>query len=294
MLEDQLLTLNFAGLFLFGVALAIAIYYLYFIIEDAAKKGSTNYIGWMVVTLDKMFIKITHGNFLLILIASIILSGLAGFYVSIRYGVLNYIITISFIFIGWNIPRFYINYLYGKRLEKFNHQLIDSLTLMSNSLKSGLNLNQVISVVVQEMPNPISQEFGLVLSQHQLGLTIDEALEKMMERIPSEDLQLVINSILILREKGGDISETFETIANTIRERRKVESKIKTITAQGRMQSMLLFLMPFGIGVVMYFLNPENMELLFTTELGWLIVSVMLVMQAIGGLWLKKIVDIEV
>lgn len=279
----------------FGLACVVLFYYAYFIIEDLLKKGSVNYINWMTQTLDNMFVKITPQKCLIIVASSTLVFSLLGLYLTITWGTfLNIVMTVSFAFLGWNAPRFYINLQYRQRLEKFDKQLIDALTMMSNSLKSGLNLNQVIGVVVREFPNPISQEFGLVLNLHQLGLTIDEALEKMMQRVPTEDLILVINSILILREKGGDISETFDTIAHTIRERRKVEGKIKTITAQGRMQSLMLFIMPFAIGTLLYVLNPDNMKIMFTTGMGRVIILIMLVMQAIGGFWLKKIVDIKV
>ena len=229
MSDAKLLSLNALGLIIFAVSALVIFYYIYFVVEDLLKKGSSNYISWMSETLDKMFIKLPPSKCLSIIIASTLLCGFIGFYMTFEYGFLNIVFTISFLFIGWNLPKFYINFKYKKRLEKFDKQLIDALTLMSNSLKSNLNLNQVIGVVVKEMSDPISQEFGLVLNQHQLGLTIDEALEKMMERIPTEDLTMVINSVLILREKGGDISETFDVIAHTIRERRKVEGKIKTI-----------------------------------------------------------------
>lgn len=290
----QLSTMNIAGLVIFGIAALIAFYHLYFILEDATRKGSTNYITWMHDTLDKMFIKTSKRKCFYIVLTSALICGMIGFYYTFDYGLVNIIITISFLFIGWNIPKFYINFKYKKRIEKFDDQLIDALILMSNSIKSNLNLNQAIGVVVNELQNPCSQEFGLVLSQHKLGLTIDEALEKMMARIPSEDLTMVLNSILILREKGGNISETFDVISTTIRERRKVEGKIKTITAQGKMQSFLLFMMPFAVGLIMYMLNPEDMSLMFSTQTGWVLIMIMLAMQTIGGLWLKKIVDIKV
>jgi tight adherence protein B len=285
---------NLLFLLLFGVASAVIFYYLYFIIEDIISKGSSNYINWITTMLDRMFIRISRGKAIAIVIGLTLLCGFIGLYLTFEYGVFNILFTLSSMFVGWNLPRFYLNFAYKKRLDKIDNQLIDSLTMMSNSLKSNLNLNQVIGVVVQEMSAPISQEFGLVLNQHQLGLTIDEALTKLMERVPTEDMMLVINSILILREKGGDISETFDVISSTIRERKKVEAKIQALTAQGRMQSFILFIIPFAIGFVMYYFNPENMKLLFTTGTGRIIVLVMLILQLIGGVWFKKIVDIKV
>ena len=140
----------------------------------------------------------------------------------------------------------------------------------------------------------MAQEFALVLSQEKLGLTLDEALEKMLERIPSEDLAIAIHSVLILRETGGDLSETFETIATTIRERRKVSGKIKSMTQQGKLQGLILLLLPFGLGAMLYVVNPPYIIPMVTTQLGWIMIFIMLIFQGVGALWIKKIVNIDV
>lgn len=165
---------------------------------------------------------------------------------------------------------------------------------MANSLKSGLNLPQVIQVLVEEMPKPIADEFSLVLSQQKLGLTIDEAMEKMMNRVPSDDLAVALNSVLILRETGGDLAETFDTIANTIRERRKIEGKINAMTQQGRTQGLILILMPFALAALLYTVNPDFLRPLLTTQFGWMMIGLVLVLQLLGGLWMRKILTIDV
>jgi tight adherence protein B len=110
----------------------------------------------------------------------------------------------------------------------------------------------------------------------------------------SDDLAIAIHSVLILRETGGDLSETFETIASTIRERRKVSGKIKSMTQQGKLQGLILLLLPFGLAAMLYVVNPPYIIPMVTTQLGWIMIFVMLIFQGVGALWIKKIVNIDV
>lgn len=279
---------------LIALSIGFASFSVYSKIENRLSSVLKSQVSWIVQTQEKMFLVTSDSKVLWTIIVSTFGLAFFGFYMSYGYGLLTFIFTTFCSFIGYSLPRLWTQYQWQQRIQRFDRQLIDALNLMANSIKSGLNLTQVIQVVVEEMPKPLSQEFGLVLSQQTLGLTLDEALEKMAGRIPSEDLNVAIHSILILRETGGDLAETFDTIANTIRERRKVDGKIKSMTQQGRTQGLMLFLMPFGLATVMYYLNPGFLTPLFTTRLGWMMIMVMLFFQLIGGLWIKKVVTIEV
>ncbi len=269
-------------------------YLIYPRIEQLIVRTFRNYLDWVTETMGKMFLPVKRSNVAVAITTSTLAMALLGFSASRGYGPITLLMTLFFGWIGWSVVRFWVSMRWNFRLQKFDTQLVDGLNLMANSLKSGLNLSQAIQVLVQEMPNPLSQEFGVVISQEKIGLTTDDALEKMLERIPSEDLSIAVHSILILRETGGDLSETFEVIASTIRERRKVDGKIKSLTAQGKMQGLILFIMPFGLATMLYFTNPAYITPLFTTQLGWLMILVMLFFQIIGGLWLMKIIRIEV
>ncbi len=283
----------FAGV-LAAVAVGLLAYLSYPLVETATDRGLKRYIDWVVDLQERMFHPVSRRGVLLFILISPLAFGLVGFVLSYGQGWATAIFSGVFAFFGWLLPRLVVSFQWQRRLARFDVQLVDGLNLMANSLKSGLNLNQVIQVLVKEMPNPISQEFGLVLSQEKLGLTVDEALAKMTERIPSEDLSLAVHSVLILRETGGDLSETFDVIAATIRERRKVDGKIKAMTQQGKMQGLLLILMPFGLGGMIYIMNPGFLEPLFTTRLGWMMIAVMLLFQLVGALWVKKVVTIHV
>jgi len=271
-----------------------AAYFSYPWVEEYAGLKINSYVAECELMLHRCFREMPRKKMILIIAGSTTIMGMLGFVVTMGYGWINILFTVSLAFIGYQSFRMWLKFFWERRISLFNDQLVDALNLLANSLKSGLNLSQAIQVLVQESKNPTSQEFGLVLSQEKLGLTIDEALEKMLERIPSEDLAIAVHSVLILRETGGDLSETFETIASTIRERRKVSGKIKSMTQQGKLQGLILLLLPFGLGAMLYVVNPPYIIPMVTTQLGWIMIFIMLIFQGVGALWIKKIVNIDV
>ncbi len=180
------------------------------------------------------------------------------------------------------------------RIKLFTTQLLDALILMTNALKSGLNVSQALQIVVDEMPTPISQEFNLVLSENKVGVTLEKAFDNLAKRIPTEDVNMFVTSVNILRETGGNLAETFDTIANTIRERFKLQSKIAAMTAQGMTSAVIMLCMPWGIGGLMYFIDPVMSRPLFTTIPGFLILGVILILEVIGYFVIIKIVNFRV
>lgn len=276
------------------LSIAAAFYYFYPILEEKIIKSITGYIDHCEKLSYKMYEEMSKQNIVVIVVSCTLGLGFVGFYITRGQGWVQFLFTGGFALVGYQLLKIFLNLKWERRLNKFNEQLVDALTLLSNSLKSGLNLSQGIQVLIQEMQNPISQEFGSVMSQEKLGRTLDEAFENMMERIPSDDLAIAINSILILRETGGDLSETFQTISETIRERRKIEGKIASMTAQGKMQGLILFALPFVLMFAMYHLNPTYILPLIKTELGWILIFIMLIFQTVGALWMRKIIKIDV
>ena len=196
--------------------------------------------------------------------------------------------------IGWKSPKPIIQWMYRRRVEKFGLQMIDALALMSNGLKSGLSVVQSLGLVAQEMPNPIQQEFGLVLSENKVGVPLEEAFLGLAKRVQSADVDMFVTSINILKETGGNLAETFDTIVNTIRERIKVENKISALTAQGFYQGVFVMAIPPLLGLVFYSTDPEFMKPLFTTTIGWLIIMVIIALEAVGFFIIMKIIKIDV
>lgn len=196
--------------------------------------------------------------------------------------------------IGWKVPKPFVDWLYKRRVEKFVLQMVDALSLMSNGLKSGLSVVQSLGLVTQEMPNPIQQEFNLILSQNKLGVSLEEAFTHLATRIKVDDVEMFVTSVNILKETGGNLAETFDTIVTTIRERIKVENKIAALTAQGFYQGVFVMMIPPILAGVFYQTDPDFMKPLFTTPIGWGIVSVIILLEAIGFFVIMKIVKIDV
>jgi tight adherence protein B len=165
---------------------------------------------------------------------------------------------------------------------------------MANGVKSGLSVTQSMERVVENLGHPISQEFSLVLSQIRLGRSVEEALIAMGERVPRPDVQMLVTSINILKETGGNLAETFATICMTIRERQKIEKKIQAMTAQGLMQGIIITLVPIALLIVFSLVNPGYIKPLFNTTFGLILLFLMFTLQIIGGVTIRKIVKIKV
>lgn len=195
---------------------------------------------------------------------------------------------------GYFGPWAIVSYLRRRRIEAIDDQLVDALQLMANALKSGLSLQQALELVVREMKPPISDEFGRLVKEIHLGRLIDDALRRFAERVPLEDVQLAVESVLTLRETGGNLSETFQVIADTIVERKKVQGRIKAMTTQGMTQGIVVCLMPIVLMVLFTFIDPTYMRPFFTTPLGWMMMTLVFVLDGVG-LWLMtKLVKVEV
>jgi tight adherence protein B len=195
---------------------------------------------------------------------------------------------------GWFMPPIYLNLRISGRVKQFNNALGDAIVLISNSLKAGYSFFQSIDIVAKEMSGPIAEEFEILQKEINLGYTTEEALDNLLKRIKSDDLELIITAVLIQRQVGGNLAEVLDNISSTIRERIRIKGEIRTITAQGRISGMIIAILPPGIGVILFFINPEHMKLLFTDRMGLIMVSISIVMELIGIYFIKKIVQIEV
>jgi tight adherence protein B len=195
---------------------------------------------------------------------------------------------------GWKAPKPIVDWIYRRRVKKFVLQMVDALGLMSNGLKSGLSIVQSLGLVTEEMSDPIKQEFTLILSQNKLGVSLEEAFSNLGNRIKSDDVEMFVTSVNILKETGGNLAETFDMIVNTIRDRIKVESKIDAMTAQGLYQGVLVMAIPPILGFVFYQSDPDFMRPLFTTTMGWLIVMGIILLETVGFFVIMKIIKIDV
>lgn len=195
---------------------------------------------------------------------------------------------------GWQLPLLIVRTIYEKRCTQFVDQMVDGLTIMANGIKAGSNPQESMKRVVEIMGNPISQELSQVLYQMQVGDSFESALNDLGARIPRPDVQMFVTAINILKETGGNLAETFQTIVMVIRERQKVEKKIQALTAQGLMQGIIVTMIPFILMGVFLIIDPNFIKPMFNTTLGLVLLVVMLALQIIGGVVIKKIVTIKV
>jgi tight adherence protein B len=201
--------------------------------------------------------------------------------------------TIGAVF-GFMLPTYIVIFLKERRRQRFNVQLVDALSHMSNALKAGFSINQAFETVVENGVNPIAQEFNLFLQETRLGVGFNEALQNLDRRVNSEDLTLVVTSIDIARRTGGNVTEIFDKISLTIRERMRIESRVRTLTAQGRLQGIIVGSMPIVLGVAMTILRPGMMMPFLTSNTGMIAVAGVLVLITIGALIIRKIIRIDV
>lgn len=181
--------------------------------------------------------------------------------------------------VGIILPRMYVTNLVKARKNKFNDQLVNAIMIMSSSFRGGLSLVQAIESVVDEMPDPIKQEFGIVLGENKMGVALDEGLNRLYKRMPSIALQQIITAILLARETGGNLPAIFSRIVATVRERKKIEQNLQTLTIQGKIQAAVMTMLPvfFVLGVSSS--NPKFFDVMFKIPQGRTLLMVA------GGLW---------
>lgn len=187
-----------------------------------------------------------------------------------------------------------IKIMQGMRIKKFTNQLADFLILIVNSLRAGQTFIQGCSVAVDESPNPVAAEFKQVIKEVNLGMPEAESMENMLTRVPAEDLKIVVSAYLIQRKVGGNLAEIFDTTSATIRERIKIQGKINALTTQGKLSGILVGILPFLLGIVLTLINPDYMEPLIGTPVGYIAIGLGLVFQITGFTVIWKIVNIDI
>jgi tight adherence protein B len=196
--------------------------------------------------------------------------------------------------VGWKIPRPFMDKMIERRIGQYEIQMVDALNLLANGLRAGLSLPQAVGMVVDELPAPVSQEFNLILQQNKIGVPLEECFENLVERVPTQDNEMFVTSINILRETGGNLAETFDTITGVIRERVRLKQKIDTATAQSMMQGRILASMPTALLVVFYNQDPENTGKLFTEPIGIVFLLISYGLNIAGFFVIKKMVKMDV
>ncbi len=199
----------------------------------------------------------------------------------------NILFVIPGILLGVFIPNFILKIREARYRQKFDQQILSAIMLLSSSLKGGLSLLQAFEILVEEMPVPMSQEMGLMVRENKMGISLEESLQHLNDRMKMEELTLVINSILVARETGGDLTKVFSRLTTTIRDNKKLKDNVRTLTLQGRMQGIIMSLLPFMfVGWVLTF-NKGHFDIMLQSEIGRVLLFVAAILQILGMFLIK-------
>ncbi|MEN4013402.1 MAG: type II secretion system F family protein [Chloroflexota bacterium] len=243
--------------------------------------------------LSRADLKFKPGEYIAVIVIAVITVAAVGYVI----GQNSIITAVAGAIIGGFLPRFYVRRQQSKRLVKFDEQLADMLNLMVNGLRAGYSTMQAMEAVSKELPAPICDEFRRVVQEMQLGIPMERALDNLLKRIPSEDLDLVITAINVQREVGGNLAEILDTISFTIRERVRIKGEIRVLTSQVMYSGKFLSLLPIIVIGILYLLNREYMMTFFRPEsvpCGYIALGVAAILIISGYIVMTKLADIEV
>jgi tight adherence protein B len=192
------------------------------------------------------------------------------------------------------IPRIWLNWMKARRVEAFRQQTPDALSLLAGGLKAGSSLTQMIAQAADRLPAPAGQEFAVMVRQQRMGSSLEQTLRDLAKRIETEETKLLVAAIQIGVSSGGNTAEALESLAVATRRKITLEGKIMALTAQGRMQAWVMAALPVVLAGALFWIDPSNMVKLFTTGLGWAVLSVVIALQVFGAWMIRKIVAIEV
>lgn len=196
--------------------------------------------------------------------------------------------------LGASLPPLWLLWKRHQRLSKFECQMPDAMDLLARSLRAGHRLADGMRLIGEEMAEPIAAEFHQCFQQQGLGVPLEEALENLTVRVPNPDLRFFVNAVALQRQTGGDTAEVLDKIAHLIRQRFQIRAQVKALTGEGRLSGAVLLAMPIVLGIYMYFRNPTYLMTLFHDPLGQKMVLAAIVLQIVGALVIKKIVDIKI
>jgi tight adherence protein B len=259
------------------------------VLQRAFEQYKERYVVRSMNDLSDMFLFVEPAQILMLNVAAFVVLAGVGYIIGGTF--LGAILGVA----GFFSPIAAVRFYRGRRIKRFNTQLVEALQQMANALRAGLTFNQALDQVGRESGAPLRQEFGLFTKEVKLGVPIEEALMNMARRVGSEDLELVATSTNIARQLGGNMAEMFEVISATIRERFRLEGKIQALTSQGKMQGWIVASLPLWIGLVLNAMRPDLIQPMFEHGMfGIALVSAIMLLEATGFVFIRRIVNIDV
>jgi tight adherence protein B len=256
-------------------------------VDEAVTKR--NWAESMKEDLAQADLTLTVTEYLLVRVAAVVILGLAGYLLQ-----RNFLVALILAVVGFAVPPIYIRTRQGRRLRAFDGQLPDVLDHLQGSLRAGYGLLQSVEWVSRQMPNPAGMEFDRVVREVQLGRNVLQALDSMVRRIPSDDLALIVTAIKIQYEVGGSLAEILEIVAHTIRERVRIQREISVLTAQQRISGYVLMVLPIGMAIFLFVVNPDYIMPMFEPGPILCIPIGTVILMVVGFLIMRRIIDIEV
>jgi tight adherence protein B len=206
----------------------------------------------------------------------------------------DWLVTVAAFAVLLLVPNFLFRRMRNKRLRRFEQQLPDGLQMISGSMRAGASLNIALESLVKEQGPPLSQEFALFLREQRIGVDFETSLANLEKRVPVADFGMVLSALRINREVGGNLAEVLEALGETLRRKHTMEGKIDSLTAQGKLQGIVMTALPILLAVLLNFLEPEAMSKLWTEPIGWAVLTVIIVMESLGYFMIRKITSIDV
>ena len=282
-----------------GLSVTFATYIVVDFVIEVSKRYRERYISENSDDFDNLFVQLQPEKifeFSLLLSTMLSLIGAAVLYFMLkRFSIAGTaLIVVILSSVGFILPKVFLNILKQKRLFKFNMQLEDALSSMSSSLKAGFSINQAVDEVAKTNVNPISIEFRLLMQEIRLGVSMENALHKMCDRLDSSDFELVATAIITARQTGGELTSIFDRLANMIRERNRINNKLRAMTSMGKMQAYIIGFMPIVLLFIIGNIAPQMVGFFFQTLIGIMLLIGCFIMVIIGFLWIKKILTIDI
>lgn len=192
------------------------------------------------------------------------------------------------------LPKKVYALLRQRRIDKIQQQLPDGLMMVAGSMRAGLGFTPALESLARDVEPPLAQEFALVLREQRMGVKLDDALQHFNNRVPVQDVTLFVSAVGISREVGGNLAESLASLAETLRRRLIMEGKVKSLTAQGRLQGIVMAMMPVGLIGFLSFAYPDTMHAMYHTPMGWVVIGIAAVMEYLGYRMCRKIMSIDI
>jgi len=277
-MSDWRLLLGFISI---GIGVGFIFYALGPSFIEFLRKYQRQRIARDVAKSEEMFLFLNPKKLTLIYTFTLLIFGAIGFFILGLWGMIGGVI------VGVIVPSLGINIYRTRRIHKFNSQILDTLMILSTSLRGGLSIIQALETVIEEMPPPTRDEIGLLVREVKVGVSLEEAFLHLLRRMPSEELELVVSAILVARETGGDLTKVLARLINTIRDRINLKETVKTLTLQGRLQGLIMSIIPIGFVIWVLRMNPHHFDIMFQTQLGRFLLILCVILQVVALILIK-------